>query len=748
MPPESVLERRQWGVYVLFALLALVIPLLVGYDIAFQWSTGALDFSVDRETGLVTHVAPHTFGDWAGLMPGDVIVSVEGTPFPEWQAVAPGNYPIEVERRGRRLALEIPVVPLARINRLSLISGVVTALVLWGVGTVLLWRRFRRGDVRIFFLLSQGAAVAALFLLAHPTKTRMPWMTRLSVACFQFGAALLLHHVVTFPVRLGAPRGRRIALALVYGATSIVVLGTWLDLWYRLGLLYSALQVLVAVGLLITVYVRRASTDDRRRLRLILFGVVTAGLSLVGFYILPSIMELPFVLPNWMAGVFITLAPASYLVATVRHNLFDIDRLLNRAVVYGLLSLGILLLYLGPFLLIYRFLPDDLIAQLLVVSALTLLVGLAFEWSKVQVQRLVDRVFYGGWYDYPGVVETVSAELARSIDREQLTAVLTERVPTLMRLHPAQLRIGASVSELEPAPDQPDLWFDLAFEGRLAAVWVVGPHRDGEDFTAADRRILRTLADQAETALSNVLLVEALRKRLEEIRASRETLARTQRQLLRSREAERARLARELHDGPIQSLVGLNLQLGLLNAASSGGGESPALAEELEAMRGEVRALLGELRAVCAALRPPMLDTLGLGAALRALTGEWSAESEIPVDLELPPDEGLSALPDQVTVNLYRVVQEALTNVARHAEAETVRVRLTAASDLLTLTIHDDGRGFLAPDRLGELTAEGHFGLTGIQERVDLIGGTLEVTSAPGEGTTLRVRWDASAITM
>lgn len=111
--------------------------------------------------------------------------------------------------------------------------------------------------------------------------------------------------------------------------------------------------------------------------------------------------------------------------------------------------------------------------------------------------------------------------------------------------------------------------FPLAFQGETRAVWRVRAHRDGEDFTDADRRILTTLARQAETALGNVLLVETLRAQLDEIRASRATLAQMQRQLLRSREEERARLARELHDGPLQDLVGLNLQLGLLITAGA-----------------------------------------------------------------------------------------------------------------------------------------------------------------------------------
>jgi len=226
--------------------------------------------------------------------------------------------------------------------------------------------------------------------------------------------------------------------------------------------------------------------------------------------------------------------------------------------------------------------------------------------------------------------------------------------------------------------------------------------------------------------------VEMVRRQLDEVRA-------TQRRLLRSREEERARLARDLHDGPIQTLVGLNLQLGLLLT----GWDKLATTsqEELKAMRTEVRELLAELRQVCAELRPPMLDALGLGAALRALAEEWSAQCGVSVSFDLPPEAALRSLPGEVTVNLYRVVQEALTNVARHAAARLVTIRLAWENARLILTVQDDGRGFVVPATFQSLAAQGHFGLAGIQERVKLIGGTLTVESAPGQGTTVCVVW-------
>ena len=227
-----------------------------------------------------------------------------------------------------------------------------------------------------------------------------------------------------------------------------------------------------------------------------------------------------------------------------------------------------------------------------------------------------------------------------------------------------------------------------------------------------------------------------LRRQLGEIREA-------QRQLLRSREEERSRLARDLHDGPIQVLVGLNMQMGLF--LTSLGDANPPPDEPLTTMRTEVRALLSELRQVCAELRPPMLDTIGLGAALSTLAEEWSAQCEVRVTLDLPPDAALRSLPDDVAVNLYRVVQEALSNVARHAEARLITIRLSWEDARLVLTVQDDGRGFVVPAALHELTTAGHFGLVGMQERAGLIGADWVVDSTPGCGTTVRVVWQAPA---
>lgn len=741
------LDSKSWESFsrCIFILMALIVPFLVGSAIFYQFTTPAFDFFLARDdsAAVIAEVVRGGAAEAAGVQSGDVILSVNGAPFSLHSALVLNQTNLlQVQRGAERLAIAVPTVSVARVYH-PLQSGALffVSLVLWGTGALLLLRRFRRKEVRIFFFLNQVGALAVLWPLAHPSPAPIPeWMTPLTIAGFNLTPPLFLHFYLTFPVHLGAFRQRVWALGLVYALALVAIAGglTRTNLGVRFSIFYIVSVVILAIAVQFYVYARRATADGRRRLRLIVLGNVLALSPPVLLYLGPSILgsynSIPTpILPVRLSVVF---APLCHLYATARHNLFDIDRLINRALVYAILSLGILSLFLGPFLLIYRFIPNEPLVQISIVAVVTLFVGLSFEWTRTRVQRLIDRVFYGGWYDYPGVVETISTALARSIERAQMKEVLTREVPSLMQLKEGHLLIGENGSVETAARGQ--LEFPLLFQGQPRGLWLVDARRDGEDFTTVDHRILKTIAAQAETALGNVLRVETLRQQLDEIRSSRETLAQAQHQLLRSREEERARLARDLHDGPIQDLVGLNMQLGLLLA-----GDNAAILESIKPMRAEVRELLGELRQVCAELRPPMLDTVGLAAALRVLADEWSTQSGVAIQLDLPSDASLRSLPSEVSVNLYRLAQEALANVARHAAARLVTLHLTWDEKRLALTLHDDGRGFTAPPRLDALSVRGHFGLAGMHERAALIGGTCAVESSLGRGTTVRVTWVA-----
>jgi len=277
------------------------------------------------------------------------------------------------------------------------------------------------------------------------------------------------------------------------------------------------------------------------------------------------------------------------------------------------------------------------------------------------------------------------------------------------------------------AADEVRLWLPLVSKGELHGVLLLGARPADELFDAEDHRILGTLARQAALAAENVRLVEELRRRLVETEEAHQ-------RLLRGREEERKRLAREVHDRAVQDLIRLSHQLGTCQSLS----KSSPLDERLEGTRGEMLRLLDELRRICTHLRPPTLDVLGLDSAIRSHVEAFSTQWSGTMDLDLAKDD--KDLPEEAAISLFRVCQEALANVARHAEATRLQIRLSLSPDEVELSIRDDGRGFIVPSRLGLLAKEGHFGLLGMKEQTELVGGRLQVMSQPGEGTEIKAQ--------
>jgi signal transduction histidine kinase len=222
----------------------------------------------------------------------------------------------------------------------------------------------------------------------------------------------------------------------------------------------------------------------------------------------------------------------------------------------------------------------------------------------------------------------------------------------------------------------------------------------------------------------------------EELKQRDATRARLLAQAVRAQEQERERISRELHDETGQALTALLVQLKVLEKQR----DPEAITAQAEELREIVVGALEEVRRLARDLRPATLDDLGLLPTLeghvrtfRRTTGlDALFAADVPEDFRLPRDTELA---------LYRVAQEALTNVARHAHATRVCVRLEQIGDILSLSVVDNGHGFDPASALR--TAESGVGLLGIRERVDLIGGVLTLQSAPGQGTRLRV--DVSA---
>ncbi len=263
------------------------------------------------------------------------------------------------------------------------------------------------------------------------------------------------------------------------------------------------------------------------------------------------------------------------------------------------------------------------------------------------------------------------------------------------------------------------------------------------------RRIDQVAREREEAGARQAALTAELDRRLElwqaaaadlKEEAQRRVLAETElsralRSAVEAREAERQRIARELHDSLGQTLTLLKLGLDELDDALP---DSALFMERLKALKGLANGVGAEVNRLACEIRPTALDDLGLEAAIRHLVETWSERLKLPFDLRLALDDRRLNLTVETT--LYRVLQEAITNIARHANASRVAVLLEAREKEVSMIVEDNGRGFSPAEPTPDRSPSKHLGLLGIRERLSLVSGTLEIESSPGTGCTLFIR--------
>ena len=208
-----------------------------------------------------------------------------------------------------------------------------------------------------------------------------------------------------------------------------------------------------------------------------------------------------------------------------------------------------------------------------------------------------------------------------------------------------------------------------------------------------------------------------------------------QRKLLLGREQERLSMAQELHDGPLQDLIGTTF---MLEAIKDDNHDTQSQAQ-LENARQSLQSVIDHIRSICGNLRPPALTPLGLEKAIRSHADTFKGQHpEIRIYLNLSQDG--QRLGEKIRIAIYRVYQESMNNIARHANARNVWVWLNLNEDHVVLEIRDDGQGFALPPRWVQLVRAGHFGLAGAKERMEAINAEFEIESQPGQGTFVRLK--------
>ena len=443
-----------------------------------------------------------------------------------------------------------------------------------------------------------------------------------------------------------------------------------------------------------------------------------------------------FVLPQPVVAfaLFAPLIPIGAAVAIFKYRLYDIDVVINKTVVFGALAAFITAVYVAIVVGIGSAIGQGSKPNLVLSILATGVVAVAFQPVRERVQRFANHLVYGRRATPYEVLSEFSSRMAGAYESQDLLPRMarilgegTGAVSTRVWLKVGdELRAEATWPAAEDSPALPmadgalptipeaSLALPVRHRGDLlgALSLIKSP---GERLTPTEEKLAADLASGAGLVLRNVRLTEELLHRLEELRASRQRLVAAQ-------DAERRRLERNIHDGAQQQLVALAVKIRL---ARQLGTKDPGKANDmLEQTEAEITQALEDLRDLARGIYPPLLADRGL---VVALSGQVR-RSPVPVEIHA---EGVGRYPQESEAAVYFCCLEALQNVAKYANASSAWIRLAEGDEDLTFQVSDDGVGF-DPGARGYGT-----GLQGMADRLAVLGGTLEVHSQPGKGTTV-----------
>jgi signal transduction histidine kinase len=480
---------------------------------------------------------------------------------------------------------------------------------------------------------------------------------------------------------------------------------------------------LIGLGIYTQIYrYRRVSTlDERQQTKWVLFGfALWFGYMLIStfpfLYItgLPPGAPLPWWSPLTELGWWLSLniVPVTLAIAITRSRLWNIDLVINRALVYGALTFATMALYIFVVGALGNLLQVGNNAFIAFLT--TGLVAVLFQPLRSRLQQWINRLMYGDRDDPVAVLTKLGEQLEHTGSPEDALSSITETVAQTLKLPYVAIELGENdeIAASFGIPKAEVIRLAMLYQAETSGYLVVAQRSPGESFSASERQLLENIAQQAGAAAYNARLTA--------------DLLRARQRLVTAREEERRRIRRDLHDGLGPQLASQALTL-------------DAIARLIESDPETAKALLGDLksqsqeaitgiRQLIYDLRPPALDDLGLVTALQE---DFARMEPNGLQIHLHAPEQLPGLPAAVEVAAYRIAQEAVNNVVKHARARNCQVRLEIQNDALSIEIHDDGSGVPPNARSG-------VGLHSMRERAEELGGRLEIEFSPGGGTQVR----------
>jgi signal transduction histidine kinase len=629
-----------------------------------------------------------------------------------------------------------PAVPGNRLEQLlswldgyslyCLILCIIFALSCFVVAGVLVWRKpdNRMAMFAAFFL----TLVSVMFFSQLPFSLPLFWRT-FDRHTMYLGLTGLFVFFYLFPMGQLRPwwSGGLAIIAIFYWGTYTFFADSSLNFFARSPLLSMVVQYGLVLGIalvLIYRYRRLSDTVLRRQTRWVVFGGSSAAfLDLVQQYMrwavppqaVPGLL-LDFI-PTTLFFISLLLIPLSIGIAILRSRLWNIDIIIHRALVYGALStcvVGLYVLVVGGLGTLFQAQGNVLLSLLA-----TGLIAVLFHPLRQRLQRAVNYLVYGERSNPYQVLSLLGLRLETTLVPDAVLPTIVETVAQAFNLPYAAITLKQDEGHItlgavygQAAPEDALLHFALTYQGEFLGELTLSNEPSEEAFSARDRRLLEDLVRQAGVAVHAVRLSA-------DIRRSRE-------QLVMTREEERRRLRRDLHDGLGPQLASLMLMLTTVRKLLR---KEPDMAEHMltEAMT-HMQGAIADIRHLVYGLRPPALDDLGL---LGLLQEDMQRYRACGVTFTLDAPDPLPPLPAAVEVACYRIAQEALTNVIKHAHAQHCVLRL-GIDEMLTMEVIDDGEGFAD-------TQKGGVGLTSMRERALELGGTCSIGTQPQKGTHVSV---------
>jgi len=524
----------------------------------------------------------------------------------------------------------------------------------------------------------------------------------------------------------------------------------------------------------------RKSTDpvDRNRTMYLMIGLgIMAIWSGINVSVPPLVL-----LPTDHIGFFFNALIIAYAIG--KYQLLDIRVVMRRGLAYLLVIICLAGIYVSAILLGYRFLPDQpLYNVLLLASGLTLLLALLARPLRYAIEERVDRFFYRGTYHYRQTLLNFSSKMGNIINLNELADEMLRTISNALRITQAKLLFEDTSSgdfttqftypkvksesrdelrfsldnpivawlEKEASPLDPkqidsipqfkglwqtereklvtsnlELLCPIKSRGKLIGILALGRKRSDTLYSQEDMELVISMASQAGIIMENARILDSLKKqqlRVEQLLT----------QTVLAQEEERKRISVDLHDSVAQWLVAASYRAQACSQVLSGDDNDKAHGE-LADMESTITKSLNELRRVMIGLRPPALDELGLTHALRQSLEDLKADGLACKFSEVgtPP-----RLPSSMEIAVYRVVQEALTNIRKHANATKVNLYIQFQEDKLLVEVRDNGKGFGISQTQDSAISVGHMGLLGMKQRAEMLGGDIRIKTGQGTGTTI-----------